>query len=146
MHSNGMCQCGTGINNGNINKCSIATSTRAHVHGLQNTKYSLNYNWGLVSSFVEKIKKNRTIPGACDSKIMHGKFNNGEYPNGFVYKNETTGELKTFFVNQNVYYADLPFVTKLFCGGTMPDYGRNETSFRMQSFRVLDYPLFRYLN
>eukprot|EP00331_Platyophrya_macrostoma_P008196 CAMPEP_0176420258 /NCGR_PEP_ID=MMETSP0127-20121128/8508_1 /TAXON_ID=938130 /ORGANISM="Platyophrya macrostoma, Strain WH" /LENGTH=628 /DNA_ID=CAMNT_0017800837 /DNA_START=83 /DNA_END=1969 /DNA_ORIENTATION=+ len=145
MHSNGMCQCGTGINNGNINKCLVATTERDHVDHLQNVKYSLIYNWGRVSSFIDRIQNNQTIFGSCDKQIMHGKFSNGEYPNGFVFRNQTSGELKTFFVNQNADYADLPFVTKLFCGGTIPNYGKDETSYRMQSFRVIDYPTFVHL-
>ena len=146
MHSNGMCQCGTGINNGNINKCRISTTDRKHVRDLQNTKYTLTYNWGQLSSFIQKIQDRQPIEGACDKAIMHGKFGNGEYPNGFVFRNRTTGELQSFAVNQNVEYADLPFVTKLFCGGTMPNYGKNDTAFRMQTFRILDYRIFKRLD
>jgi hypothetical protein len=144
-HSNGLCQCGNVINNGNLWKCGVSGTTDSHHAHLQNVQYLMNYNWGRLDDFEKRIQSGKYL-GACDGQIMHAKFYNGETPSGLVFRNSTSGVLQALYVNQFVEYNDIPLSSKLFCGAKMLiDNGKGADQAEFNSFDILDYPVFRLL-
>ena len=132
------------INNGNLFKCGVPSVNNLHYAYLQNVDYMMNYNWGLLDHFEQRIQKGKYVT-ACDSQIMHGKFYNGERPSGTVYRN-AQGVLQALIINQFVDYDKLPFVTRLFGGATMPfNAGTPVSAVVVNSFDIVDFDLFTYL-
>ena len=116
-----------------------------HVAGFQSMEYIMNYNWGKLQDFETRIQSGDFV-SACDSKIMHAKFYNGANPNGFVYRNTTSGFLQALFINEHVDYDDLPFGTKIFCGSTMElNSGETASLIEVNTFNLVDFYLFDYL-
>jgi len=144
-HSNGICQCGDVINNGNLFKCGVSNTANSHYAHLQNVPYAMNYNWGRLDDFENRIQSGQFL-SACDGQIMHARFYNGERPSGTVFRNNATGTLQALFVNQYVDYSALSFTTKLFCGATMPfSAGTPVSSVIVNTFDLVDYYLFANL-
>jgi len=144
-HSNGLCQSGNVINNGNLWKCGVSGTTDSHHAHLQNVQYLMNYNWGRLDDFEKRIQSGNYL-GACDGQIMHAKFYNGENPSGLVFRNSTSGVLQALYVNQFVDYNDIPLSSKLFCGAKMLiDNGKGSEQAEFNSFNLLDYPVFSHL-
>jgi len=144
-HSNGLCQSGNVINNGNLWKCGVSGTVSSHHAHLQNVQYLMNYNWGRLDDFEKRIQTGSYM-SACDGQIMHAKFYNGEKPSGLVFRNSTSGLLQALYVNQFVDYNDLPFSSKLFCGAKMLiENGKGPDQAEFNSFNLLDYSLFKNL-
>eukprot|EP00742_Colponemidia_sp_Colp-10_P003100 GILJ01003303.1.p1 GENE.GILJ01003303.1~~GILJ01003303.1.p1 ORF type:complete len:689 (-),score=95.09 GILJ01003303.1:145-2211(-) len=76
-HTDGMCQCGMIINNGDMYKCDLDISEDSKP--LRSVPHLLNYNWGELDRFVDRIHSGDRV-GSCDPHIMHGKFDNGAHP------------------------------------------------------------------
>lgn len=142
-HTDGTCPCGALINNGNQFKCGLPATINYHSAYLQSVKHMLNYNWGKYEDWVNRIQTGQYL-GPCDPSIMHGKIGNGDYPDGFVYRNQSSGRLQAVVVDQHVPYVDIPTFTKMFCGANSPD-GPIVNSLDLNIYDLVDFDVFDYL-
>ena len=101
----------------------------------------MTYNWGKYEECVVRIENGRFLDG-CDSHIMHASFNMGQNPNGFIFYNKTINQTQALIASENVNYGDLPLVTRLFCGATLPNDINSPNGIMLQTFNVLDVDLF----
>lgn len=138
-----MCQSAAFVNNGNTYKCGVPNTGNRYRAELQSIPHLLNYNWGLYSDFVERVTTGG-FGSACDSKIMHGKFSNGDNPSSIVFRNQTSGQLQALTVVEHVPFYDLPTMTTLFCGSTNPQQAV-PSDVDVYTFDILDYYIFGYL-
>lgn len=116
VHTNGPCNCGAVLNNGQINKCDIAERYPMFA----NVDFLMHYNWGSLDHFFNRIEDGVYISG-CDKNIIHAKIYNGEYPNAILINDsKNVGSLQALVVNKHVDYKVIPSETKFMCGATSP--------------------------
>lgn len=132
------------INNNEFSKCHFHENPEHY--SLLNTPHLMNYLWGKLDNFKERVSTGTVING-CDNQIMHGKFNHGKKPRASLF--EYNGRIQALITNEQVMYDDLSIVSRFLCGGAEQNLEINVTSSAnsiIQSFSLTDYKIFNLLD
>lgn len=90
VHTDGTCQFGFAINNGDYNHCNIAI--QGNPAGLASIPGLINYNFGSLSSLEAQLMS-RVPASSCSRHVVHGKFDGGVSPSAALFPSAAGDEL-----------------------------------------------------